>query len=347
MSEMFDDAIERLLASHATHDAAAPGPLWQVVHDSGFALAAAPLAAGGAQVPWADLYGVLAACGRHAAAVPLPEAMLANWLLGRCGLGPANGLASFAAESTLLQRGDRFSGRLTAVPWGQQVAQVVAISADARPSVVLLDATHARATEPVFNLAGEPRCDLELNEAVPVASAHLSAGSPAELPRDTLLQGGALLRAAQTAGALQAVLALCTQHAQQRVQFGKAIGNYQAIQHQLAVLAEHAGLAAVAAQAACAAFTDAPSLLHVASAKVCAAEAAGTAAAIAHAVHGAIGFTHEHALHRYTQRLWAWRSEYGSLTHWSQRLGRAACAQGGAALWPAITAGQFVNPATG
>ncbi len=343
MREMFDDAIERLLAGHAAPATGTPGRLWQAVQDSGFALAAVPQAAGGAQAPWADLYGVLAACGRHAAAVPLPEAMLANWLLGRCGLGHASDLASFAAASSLVQRGGRFSGQLDAVPWGRQVAQVVAISADARPSVVLLNATQARAADAQSNLAGEPRCDLVFDEAQPLASTPL----PAELPADTLLQGGALLRAAQTAGALQAVLALCTQHAQQRVQFGKAIGNYQAIQHQLAMLAEHAGLAAVAAQAACAAFTDAPSLLHVASAKVCAAEAAGTAAAIAHAVHGAIGFTHEHALHRFTQRLWAWRSEYGSLTHWSQRLGHAACAQGGAALWPAITAGEFLPSAGG
>jgi len=45
------------------------------------------------------------------------------------------------------------------------------------------------------------------------------------------------------------------------------------------------------------------------------------------------------ALQRSTRRLWSWRSEFGHATHWSQRLGRAVCAGGAAALWPALTAG--------
>ena len=75
----------------------------------------------------------------------------------------------------------------------------------------------------------------------------------------------------------------------------------------------------------------------MAVAKARAGEAAGRAAEIAHQVHGAMGFTHEHALHQSTRRLWSWRDEFGNESFWQQRLGRAVAAAGAAALWPRIT----------
>ena len=53
-------------------------------------------------------------------------------------------------------------------------------------------------------------------------------------------------------------------------------------------------------------------------------------------MHGAIGFTAEHALHRHTKALWAWREEYGNETYWNRRLGAEMAALGGAGLWPKI-----------
>ena len=55
-------------------------------------------------------------------------------------------------------------------------------------------------------------------------------------------------------------------------------------------------------------------------------EAAGTGAAIAHQVHGAMGFTYEHSLHHATRRLWAWREEFGNEAVWATRLGRMVAA---------------------
>jgi acyl-CoA dehydrogenase len=45
-------------------------------------------------------------------------------------------------------------------------------------------------------------------------------------------------------------------------------------------------------------------------------------ARLAHQVHGAIGTTREHPLHRLTLRLWSWRDDFGSERHWQQELGR-------------------------
>ena len=346
MREIFESTIERLLRDTSTpavvlacESGAWPAALWEAVDASGFALAAAPESAGGAGATWDDLFVVLAACGRHNAPVPLPEAMLANWLLGRAGLDAVSGPLSCAAHSTLAVSGGLVSGRLADVPWGRHVAHVVALANDnGAPVIVLLNTAHSTQRALRQNVAGEPRDDLDFDRSTPLGMAALPVG----LAPDVLLQGGALLRAAQTAGALQALLEMSTRHATERVQFGKAIGSFQAIGHQIAVLAEHVALASVTAEAACAESTETSlALLPIAAAKVCSAEAASVAAGIAHAVHGAIGFTHEHRLHLTTRRLWAWRSEYGSLTDWSQRIGRAACAGGAADFWPTVTRGSW------
>jgi acyl-CoA dehydrogenase len=82
-------------------------------------------------------------------------------------------------------------------------------------------------------------------------------------------------------------------------------------------------------------------LLHIASAKIVAAEAVSAGTALAHGIHGAIGLAAEHILQFVTRRLWAWRSEYGSREVWAQCIGRLACAGGESQFWPAITGGAF------
>ena len=152
-------------------------------------------------------------------------------------------------RSTLSVTSGHVSGRLADVPWGRHVAHVVALADDhGRPVVVLLDTAHSTQRSLRQNVAGEPRDDLAFDRTTPLGMAAL----PAALAPDVLLQGGALLRAAQTAGALQALLEMSTRYATERVQFGKAIGSFQAIGHQIAVLAEHVALACVTAEAACA-----------------------------------------------------------------------------------------------
>ena len=77
---------------------------------------------------------------------------------------------------------------------------------------------------------------------------------------------------------------------------------------------------------------------EIGCAKVVAGEAVGTCAAIVHQVHAAIGFTDEHPLHLFTRRLWSWRDAAGAERVWARRIGEAALARGGDALWPDLTA---------
>jgi acyl-CoA dehydrogenase len=276
--------------------------------------------------------------------------MFANWLLGQCGIEARNAPLGIAMRGPLsmstTQSGGgafdvapvdtRVNGTLFDVPWGRDVEQVIGVAPGERPILLVLSRRDAQISSK-RNTAGEPRDDLHFKNATPVAAASL----PAHLNADVLWSGGAMLRTAQMAGALESTLDLSTRYATERVQFGKPISSFQAIQHQLAQMAQQTGSAVVSAQAAFAESDDQLAAWQIAAAKVCGAEAVGAAAAMAHAVHGAIGFTHEHALQLGTRRLWAWRSEFGNLSHWAQRLGGAVCRHGAGGLWPAVTSGHL------
>ncbi|WP_313054309.1 acyl-CoA dehydrogenase [Pseudomonas lopnurensis] len=354
MRELFESTIERLLADLATPEYVGgceggkwPAELWAAVEESGFALAAAPEALGGAEAAWGDLYCVSRALGRHAAPLPLGEAMLGNWLLGRAGLEPRYGVLSIAANGHLSLRDGRVGGRLVDVPWGRHAQKLVALgeNPDGTLNVVLLAKADARDCSESLNIAGEPRDCLDFANAAVVAQAPLPEG----LDGNVLLLGGAMLRAAQMSGALQALLDMTVGYANERKQFGRAIGAFQAIQQQLAMFAEQVAAASIAAEAAFAESDSELASLSIAAAKVCAGEAASAGAGIGHSVHGAIGFTHEYPLHLLSRRLWAWRSEFGSASSWSRQIGGTVCATRAEGYWPLLTtpASQLMNPEEG
>ena len=53
---------------------------------------------------------------------------------------------------------------------------------------------------------------------------------------------------------------------------------------------------------------------------------------------GAIGYSQEHILHRFTLRLLAWREDFGNESLWAAELGRRVAARGADELWPLIAA---------
>ncbi|HZS85163.1 MAG TPA: acyl-CoA dehydrogenase family protein [Stellaceae bacterium] len=338
---LVDAAADRLFAGQVTpplHAAAEAGTfpeaLWRAVAEAGFAEA---LAAGAGLAGLPEAVAILRAAGRRAAPLPLAEAMLARWSLGAAGtdlppqavltLAPVEIDERVAAER--LANGWRLRGALSFVPWARAATHLVLVAAG---GLFLLPAA-GLAPRHDRNLAGEPRDHLALDAVAERLS--LAAGRDPAL----LYPLGALCRAAQMAGALEGALALATQYANDRVQFGRPIGKLQAIQQQLAQMAEEAAAAGVAVDAAAAHIAAGGDAAFAAAiAKIRAGEAAGKAAEIAHQVHGAIGFTHEHPLHRLTRRLWSWRDEFGNEGFWALALGRRMAAQGAEAFWPAMTA---------
>jgi acyl-CoA dehydrogenase len=209
---------------------------------------------------------------------------------------------------------------------------VVAADSDDGPMIALVARGSAK-VEPDVNLALEPRDTLGWSSARVLAAALAGAG----LPGHALSSAGALARSAQMAGGLEFLLSQSVKYVTERVQFGRPLASFQAIQHQLALLAGHTAAAGIAAQKGFAAMDAGNAGFEIACAKIRTGEAAGLGAAIAHQCHGAIGFTYEHSLHFVTRRLWSWRAEFGAEAHWAAALGREVAARGADALWPYLT----------
>jgi len=336
LAAMLADAVGRLLGDLVTPEALAdaearvwPSALWDALESSGLTRPLVSDAQGGAGGGWEEAWVLVQAAGHHGAPVPLAETIVASWLVEQVGLEvPAGPLTLVPDASRVGIAGDRVGGAAARVPWGDAAGHLVVV-ADGRLALV------PRATVgivPGANLAREPRDGVRFEDA-PARVASLGA-----LPADVVRRAGALVRAAQIAGGLERLLGLSVRYANERVQFGRAIGKFQAIQQQLAVLAEHAAAATMAAESAFAAMARGDAGFETAVAKVRAGEAAEAGAAIAHAVHGAIGFTYEHVLQFTTRRLWSWRAEFGGESAWAAELGRAALARGPDALWADLTA---------
>ena len=132
---------------------------------------------------------------------------------------------------------------------------------------------------------------------------------------------------------MRTAIAMGVEYAGLRRAFGRPIGQFQAVQHPLAVAAEEVAASRAALDWAAAELESGGGHVAAAVAKARAADAAGRVAAVVHQVHGAIGFTAEHALHRTTRLLWTWRERWGDEHDWHAALGTLALAGGPDALF--------------
>ena len=343
MQSILADTVNRLFTDQVTptlRESAEkgewPGELWRQIEEGGLTLPQIPESRGGGGGSWQDAHIVVTAAGRFAVPLPLAETMVGAWLLSESGLDVPTGpltvaptLPSDRVELTRDGSGWRLRGVTTRVPWGRSAKHVVVGAGD---MIVLVPAGNGR-VEPDVNLALEPRDTLHWDNA-PVAAAARAGARAANGPR----LYGALVRSAQMAGGLEYLLSQTVRYVSERKQFGRPIGSFQAIQHQLALLAGHAAAAGIAAANAFRAADRGDAAFEIAAAKVRTGEAAGLGAGIAHQCHGAIGFTYEHSLHFVTRRLWSWRAEFGGESQWAAQLGRDIALHGADGLWPYLTA---------
>ncbi len=195
------------------------------------------------------------------------------------------------------------------------------------------DAEHAEIAESGFLDALTPDMALTFGEVASLWRAMGYRAAPLGIGEEMLERSGRpgatarpILLAAAIAGAADRVLEMTTSYAGQRTQFGKPIGRQQAVQQQLALMAEQVLAIRMAVQLA--ADCDWPSMERAALAKTVAATNAPLVANTAHAVHGAIGISAEYDLQLYTRCLHALRLDGGSETAWSTTLGRSLITSG-------------------
>ncbi len=302
---MIAEAIDRILADAKTGSPGADAATWRTLADAGVLRLLRPEAEGGAGPAWRDAAEVLQAAGRHGATVGLADALVAHALLSQAGIEPGDD-----APIRLIVHGP-----------------------DGAPDPV----TEAHVGMPLAE--GSHRLTLSAWGSAVTGQWQPAQGALQSIALPDAQQVRAMLAVAGAAvltGAMRRAFDLTLQWTGTRVQFGRPISQFQAVQHALALAAEEIAASRAALDWAAGELEAGRPMPSAAMAKARAAEAAGKVAAITHQAHGAIGFTAEYELFRYTRLLWLWRERWGNEHTWQVMLGQAALAGGGANLFDLV-----------
>jgi acyl-CoA dehydrogenase len=216
--------------------------------------------------------------------------------------------------------GGRLTGR--AAPVGAGIAAGVAIveaASEQDRGVYLVDLTGAGVRRRLLRTIDDSRPQAELVfEAAP--AEHLPDSTA--LSAEWLLDAAAVLVAFEQLGGAEACLEMARGYVLERRSFGRVVGSYQAVKHQLAEIYVAKELArSNAYYAAWALAKEAPALKLAASvARVSATQAYELAAAENIQLHGGIGYSWEAdpQLHYRRSRLLA--QILGPIAHWQDRL---------------------------
>ena len=308
----------------------------RALFDAGDGAAIARSWAAGDAAPWRRIWAQLGEMGLCGVAVPerfgglgLGPVELVTCLeeLGRAGL-PGPCVESIAVVPALLADTAAAERWLPGIASGNAVGTVTftehvprALDADAADAVFQCDgerATVAERPDAVAQHSIDPARRLWTIE---------SAGEP--VPGAQVAEAfelGALGCAAQLLGIGQRLLDMSTRYVQERHQFGRPVGRFQAVKHHLANVAVRLEFARPLVHGACLAEPRHRSR-DISAAKIAASDAAYFAGRIALQVHGAIGYTAEHDLHLWSTKATALHAAWGTTT-WHRRRVAAALAAG-------------------
>ncbi len=321
--------------------------LWSGIEQTGLNIAALPEHLDGAGMGLGAALGILRIAGNAALSTPLAETMLSGWMLGAAGLTMPQGKIAFGPSTFFDQvevKDGAVTARLERLPFGRDCSHAVLLANTAVGLSVVLVSLGARSIKLEENLAYEPVDRVILSECPALAIAP----APAGFTYDTTLLVGSAARAMQIAGALEKMLAITIEYVTQRRAFERTISKFQVVQHSIAQLAGEVAISLSAAASAADAvesllgqkrgFDDPELRLEIIGAKIRTASAAQKSAAIAHQLHGALGVTREHILHRLSLRALAWRDDYGNESEWAEKLGQLVSSEGAHSLWPLLAA---------
>jgi alkylation response protein AidB-like acyl-CoA dehydrogenase len=294
-------ALRRLVASGAVRDQ----PLWRAIAETGLAAVLVPESAGGMGLNETDFVLIAEACGYAAVSEPLVEhAGVAAPLLVATGANAVLSKAAAAGEATLAV--------------GHSINPFVA-DADKAAALLMEHGGEIHLVEPKqVEFKRQPsidplRCLFRIDWTASSATCIADAASGTPLWEDAL-DRGALFTAAQCLGLAQRAVDLAVAYAQERKQFGKPIGSYQAVKHLLADVQVKIEFARPVVHAAAAEFParDAMSRGRISHAKLVAAEAADLGVRTALQVHGAMGYSWEVDVHFFLKRALALTYAWGT-----------------------------------
>lgn len=273
--------------------------VWGRVAETGAAALLVPEEAGGAGATAVEAMVALEVLGRHAVPGPVVESVMVapRLLAGADGaLGEAAGEIAAGAFATVA------TPPVSPYAPDAHVARYTWVAAD--------DAVFAAE-------AGEGRQSVDRARTVSTPTRGEQVGSASTVD---VVNHGALGTAAQLQGLGQAMLDMSVDYAKQRKQYGRLIGEYQALKHQLAEVAIALEMARPLLWAGALAIAENPddpaaAVRDVSAARVAVADAAHLAARTALQVHGAIGYTLEHDLGLWLTKTRALQTAWGTQSY--------------------------------
>jgi len=225
-----------------------------------------------------------------------------------------DGTAEPSALALAAEPGQRVTGRKLFVR-DAHLAEHLVLAARGRAgvSLFLLETDRAGiAVSPMEAISGEKCFEVALSGVEVRAEDLLGPAGAGAGPLARALTAGALARTAELVGGAARALELSVEHARTRMQSGKPIGSFQAIQHHCADMLRHVdGARYLLYRAAWRAETGQDAAADVAMAKAHAGEACLAVARKAHQILGAIGYCEEHILHRLHKRMQAASVDFG------------------------------------
>tara|TARA_B100000953_G_scaffold111214_1_gene91500 strand:+ start:1761 stop:2801 length:1041 start_codon:yes stop_codon:yes gene_type:complete len=317
---LLDDRCDTGRVRAAMEDGGFDRDLWESMADQGWPGILVDSTVGGLGLGIVEAAVLLEQAGSHLAPVPFLQQLLATAALtGTPHLSPLveGSHLGTAARRPVTRNGDgTVSGRPEPVLYGH-IADVLVVPAADELVVVDLAGIDRRA-EPAMDLTRRLAwIDLDHTPATTV-------GGPDEVAR--LLDLGALFHSAELLGGATAVLDMTVAYAQDREQFGRPIGSFQAVKHRCAdMLVDVEGMRSAVYHAAWALGADDPDgPMAAATAKVWCSDAGLRVAESALQVHGGIGFTWEADVHLYLKRAQLDGTAFGNAGHHRSRLAAMA-----------------------
>jgi alkylation response protein AidB-like acyl-CoA dehydrogenase len=294
---------QALRAAWDSEDGRVPG-LWKRLADMGVTGLVVPENHDGAGLDLTGALPVFVEAGRAALPEPLVATATAAALLARAGGDVAEQwLPRVAAGEAVLALGDGSDALVVGGQW----ADLFLIGEGATVRACCRDDAEVEVAPSIDPGTG-------------LARVRVSAGTGANVDNADGLAAfdwACVAVAAELVGLAQAMLDRAVAYAKVREQFGKPIGSFQAVKHQLAdVFVATAFALPVVNRAAWSVAHDLPTRSRDAShAKYAAGRAAAQAARTALQVHAGIGYTYENDLHMWLKRTWSLTAQWGT-TDW-------------------------------
>ena len=304
---------------------------WAQVCDLGLAGIGIADERGGSGGSVADLMVVIEQLSRAGISTPIVEASTAAYATGEV---PGDSFDTVAVDHDLNVTDTALSIGFAHVSYVAAARRLVIVTASSVVTVPL--AQQGVGVEPARDIAGIPCGSVRLGGASPTLVAN---GPTAAEVADRL----ALARSSALLGSACGAYELTRDYVTHREQFSAPLIKIPAVSAALAQMTVRIRSAQSALHRAIMMCTDPPEAGlrrsgAVAAARIAAAQTATLVARSAHQLHGAVGFTAEYPLHRYTTMLWAGRDADEPEREYCRRLGAHVRTVGEIVLWEQISA---------